>query len=144
VEDHDASVEVACFPATYQLYSDALVPDAVVSVTGKVRKQETNDGSVSVSFNAQEVQTLDVSTVQTGGQIPVVIAVREETVTQALAAELRRILEAHPGNSPVHLRVTKAGGRRAMMVDLVKFSVEPSNAFNADVKSLLGQSAILV
>ena len=44
LEDHEAAVEVACFPSTYQLYSPVLVADAVVSMTGKIRKQETNDG----------------------------------------------------------------------------------------------------
>ncbi|HXA63411.1 MAG TPA: DNA polymerase III subunit alpha [Streptosporangiaceae bacterium] len=144
LEDHDGSIEVAFFPAAYQLYTDALVPDAVVSVTGRVRRQEGKDETTTVSFSAQEVETLDISTVQNNGLIPVVIAVREERVNADLAAELKRILQAHPGNSPVHLRVTKPGGRRSLIVNLTYFSVDPSSSFMGDIKSLLGSTAILV
>ena len=61
IEDHDAAIEVACFPSTFQLYSTVLVADAVMSMTGKIRKQETSDGSVTVSFSAEQIEVLDVA-----------------------------------------------------------------------------------
>ena len=65
IEDHDAAIEVACFPQTYQLYAPVLLPDAVVSVTGKIRKSEASDGSTTVSFSAEQIEILDVTTAQT-------------------------------------------------------------------------------
>ena len=62
IEDHDAAIEVACFPQTYQLYAPVLLPDAVVSVTGKIRKSEASDGSTTVSFSAEQMEILDVTT----------------------------------------------------------------------------------
>jgi len=142
VEDHDASIEVACFPATFQLYGHVLAPDAVVAVTGRVRKQETNDGSVTVSINAEKVETLDVSAVQANGTAPVVINVREEKITQDVAEELKRALQAHPGDCPVHLNLTRRGQHTSTRVNLALFTVNPTSSFMSEIKSLFGSAAI--
>ena len=142
VEDHDASIEVACFPATFQLYGHVLAPDAVVAVTGRVRKQETNDGSVTVSINAEKVETLDVSAVQANGATPVVISVREEKITQDIAEELKRTLQAHPGDCPVHLNLTRRGQHTSMRVNLRFFTVDPTSSFMSEIKSLFGSAAV--
>ncbi len=142
VEDHDASIEVACFPATFQLYGHVLAPDAVVAVTGRVRKQETNDGSVSVSINAEKVETLDVSAVQANGTPPIVINVREEKITQDVAEELKRALQAHPGDCPVHLNLTRRGQHAGTRVNLSLFTVNPTSSFMSEIKSLFGSAAI--
>ena len=142
VEDHDASIEVACFPATFQLYGHVLAPDTVVAVTGRVRKQETNDGSVTVSINAEKVETLDVSAVQANGVTPVVISVREEKITQDIAEELKRTLQAHPGDCPVHLNLTRRGQHTSMRVNLSFFTVDPTSSFMSEIKSLFGSAAV--
>jgi DNA polymerase III subunit alpha len=142
VEDHDASIEVACFPATFQLYGHVLAPDAVVAVTGRVRKQETNDGSVTVSINAEKVETLDVSAVQANGTAPIVITVREEKITQDVAEELKRALQAHPGDCPVHLNLTRRGQHTSTRVNLSLFTVNPTSSFMSEIKSLFGSAAV--
>ena len=142
IEDHDAAIEVACFPQTYQLYAPVLVPDAVVCVTGKIRKTEASDGSTTVSFSAEQMEILDVSTALNGALPPVVLSIREEKITADMTAELKRILQAHPGKAPVHLTVTRIGSKRRMLLNLAAFSVEPGSSFMADVKSLLGPSSV--
>lgn len=144
LEDHEASIEIPCFPASYQLYQHALVQDAVVAITGRVRQQENNDESTTISFVAQEVETLDVTTAYANGRNPVIIAVREDKVTHELTAELKRILQAHPGDAPVHLRLTKPGGRKSLVLDLTQFSVDPNTSFMGDIKSLLGSAAVAI
>jgi DNA polymerase-3 subunit alpha len=142
VEDHEAAIEVACFPNTYQLYAQALAPDAVVSVTGKIRKQETSDGSTTVSFSAEQIEILDISAVQHGGLPPVVLSVREEKITPDLTGELKRILQAHPGTAPVHMHLTRPGRADPLKLNLTLFNIEPTNSFMADIKSLLGAGAV--
>ncbi len=142
LEDHDASIEVACFPAMFQLYSHVLVPDAVVAVTGRVRKQETNDGSVTVSISADQVETLDVSAARANGAAPVVITVREEKITRDVAEELKRALQAHPGDCPVHLNLTRRGQHSSTRVNLSLFTVDPTSSFMSEIKSLFGSAAI--
>jgi DNA polymerase-3 subunit alpha len=142
LEDHDAAIEVACFPSTYQLYAPVLLPDTVVSVTGKIRKTEANDGSTTVSFNAEQMEVLDVSTALNGGLPPVILNVREDRITVDLAAELKRVLQAHPGKAPVHMNLTRPGRAGRMLLNLTPFNVEPGSSFMADVKSLLGPASV--
>jgi DNA polymerase III subunit alpha len=142
IEDHDGAIEVACFPQTYQLYAPVLVPDAVVSVTGKIRKSEASDGSTTVSFSAEQMEILDVTTVQNGSLPPVLLSIREDKITPDITAELKRILQAHPGKAPVHMSVTRPGRTGRMLLNLERFSVEPGSSFMADVKSLLGPSSV--
>lgn len=98
--DRDASVEVLFFPAAYRLVQHALVEDHVVSVKGRV---EDREGTVNVF--GREVAVLDVSSAEHGGRPPVRLALPEHRVTEHAVAELKRILAAHPGESPVHLTV---------------------------------------
>ena len=142
IEDHDAAIEVACFPQTYQLYAPVLLPDAVVSVTGKIRKSEASDGSTTVSFSAEQMEILDVATAANGALPPVILSIREDKITQDVTAELKRILQAHPGKAPVHMSVTRPGRTGRMLLNLASFSVEPGSSFMADVKSLLGPSSV--
>jgi DNA polymerase III subunit alpha len=142
LEDHEAAIEVACFPNTFQLYAPVLVPDAVVSITGKIRKQETAEGAATVSFSAEAIELLDIDTARaSGGRLPVILSIREEKITPSITAELRRILQAHAGEAPVHMDVTRPD-RRRVRLSLAAYSVEPSNSFMADVKSLLGPSSV--
>jgi DNA polymerase-3 subunit alpha len=142
IEDHDAAIEVACFPSAYQLYAPILAPDAVVSVTGKIRKSEASDGSTTVSFSAEQMEILDVATAQNGGLPPVILSIREDRITPDVTAELKRILQAHPGKAPVHMSLTRPGRTGRMLLNLTSFSVEPGSSFMADVKSLLGPASV--
>ncbi len=144
LEDHEAAVEVACFPTTYQLYSPVLVADAVVSMTGKIRKQETNDGTVTVSLSAEKIEVLDVAAAQAAGAQPVTLSIREEKITPPLTQELKHILMAHPGRTPVHLSITRPGAAKPLRVNLTKFTIDPTGSFMADIKSLLGSAAVEV
>jgi DNA polymerase-3 subunit alpha len=141
LEDHDAAIEIACFPQTYQLYAPVLVPDAVVCVTGKIRKTEASDGSTTVSFNAEGMEVLDVATAQNGGLPPVIINVREDKLTPGMTADLKQVFQSHPGTAPVHMSVTRLG-RGRVVLDLVPFKVEPDSSFMADVKFLLGPASV--
>jgi DNA polymerase-3 subunit alpha len=111
-------------------------------VTGKIRKSEASDGSTTVSFSAEQMEILDVATAQNGALPPVILVIREDRITPDLAAELKRILQAHPGKAPVHMSVTRPGRTGRMLLNLASFSVEPGSSFMADVKSLLGPASV--
>ncbi len=136
VQDLDASVEVLFFPKMYPLYAAELTGDAAVSVSGRVNER---DGTVSIF--AHELTTLDISAAGASSGPPLVIALRNDKVTPALAGELKQILQAHPGRTRVHLRLDGAGPK-PVRVDLSEFPVEPSSSFMADIKSLLGTGAL--
>lgn len=137
IEDHDGSVEALFFPKSYELYGPFLAADTVVSVAGRV-----DDREGTISIVAQDLMVLDVSSAQAAGEAPVVLVMREERINQGLIADLKRILQAHPGKAPVHLQLQRAGRRKGVVLDLDQFTVDPSSAFHGDIKSLLGAAAI--
>ncbi|RAY15115.1 DNA polymerase III subunit alpha [Actinomadura craniellae] len=142
IEDHDGSLEVPCFPATYQLYGENLAPDLVVSVVGKIRIRDSGEDA-SVSFNAVAIEFLDISNVpQAGEHEPVVIALREANVNRELLAELKQMFRTHRGDTPVHLMVERLN-RRKVLVNLPDHKVNLANgAFVGDLKVLLGPTAL--
>ncbi|MBW8486752.1 DNA polymerase III subunit alpha [Actinomadura parmotrematis] len=132
LEDLDGTLEVLFFPKVYQLYSPQLASDMVISVLGRINER---DGSVSL--HAQDMELLDVSAA-TGKEPPVVITVGEEKVTPQTIGEIKRILQAHPGEAPVHLLYKRHGGRKGVLFNCEYFQVKPSPALFGDLKSLLG------
>ncbi|MFI5755288.1 DNA polymerase III subunit alpha [Streptomyces sp. NPDC051569] len=98
--DRDAAIEVCFFPASYQLVGHALIPDSVVSVTGRAQDR---DGTMNII--AQELAELDVSSAEHGGRPPVQLVFRSHRVHEKTVKELKRILNSHRGESPVRLRV---------------------------------------
>jgi hypothetical protein len=71
----------------------------------------------------------------------VVIALHNDKVTEELTAELKHILQSHPGGTQVLVRLERRGGAPLLM-DLCDFPVQPDSSFMADIKSLLGATAI--
>ena len=100
LSDRDASIEVCFFPASYQLVQHALLEDSVVAVSGRI-----NDRDGSINIAGQELTEIDISSAEHGGRPPVQLLMRAHKVNQPAVAELKRILSAHPGESPVRVRV---------------------------------------
>ncbi|MET9296726.1 DNA polymerase III subunit alpha [Streptomyces sp. NPDC003077] len=98
--DRDAGVEVCFFPASYQLVQHALIEDSVIAVEGRI-----NDRDGSINIAGQKLTELDISSAEHGGRPAVTIVLpRHRAYSPAVVAELKRILRAHPGESPVRLR----------------------------------------
>ncbi|MEI5103766.1 DNA polymerase III subunit alpha [Streptomyces sp. PmtG] len=129
--DRDAGIEVLFFPAAYQLVRHALVEDDVVAVQGRI---EDRDGTLNV-FGGK-LTVLDVSAAEHGGRPPVRLALPAHRVTADSVRELKRILAAHPGGTPVHLAVR--GARKTTVyalqarVDAASLASEVKGAFGAD------------
>ncbi|WP_127354883.1 DNA polymerase III subunit alpha [Actinacidiphila soli] len=98
--DRDATMEVCFFPASYQLVQHALIEDTVVAVTGRI-----NDRDGTINIAGQELMELDISSAEHGGKPPVQLFMRSHKVNQPAIDELKRILRAHPGESPIRVRV---------------------------------------
>lgn len=98
--DRDATMEICFFPASYQLVQHALIPDTVVAVTGRI-----NDRDGTINIAGQELMELDISSAEYGGKPPVQLFMRAHKLNQPTITELKRILRAHPGDSPVRMRV---------------------------------------
>jgi DNA polymerase-3 subunit alpha len=128
LEDLDAATEICFFSDAWLLYSPSLTADRVISVTGRL----SDRGKLTIG--ADSMQILDTS----GGTKPVIIALGCAQAQEETVASLKRILLAHPGPVPVHLRIIPASGSRATLMRCDKFPVAPTPAFWGDVKGLLG------
>ncbi|MCO6006409.1 DNA polymerase III subunit alpha [Actinoallomurus purpureus] len=138
LEDLDAGIECLFFPKAYMLYATELVADRVVSVTGRINER---DGAITIYGETLEI--LDVSTVGSDVESPVVISLPEVRVNPALVQDLKQILVTHPGKAPVHLRLQPhRPGAKGILINLERFQVSADTAFFGDVKHLLGPSAI--
>jgi DNA polymerase-3 subunit alpha len=128
--DRDASIEVCFFPASYQLVSHALIEDSVVAVTGRI-----NDRDGSINIAGQELMEVDISSAEHGGKPPVQLFMRAHKVNQPTITELKRILAAHPGDSPVRMRIR--GPQKTTVYEL-GFLVN-SETIASDIKGSFGQ-----
>ncbi len=137
LEDHDASVECLVFPKSHLLFGALLAEDRVVSLRGRVNVRDE-----TLSIHVDDVTVLDLEAPGAGDAPPVVIAVAEAKVTLTLVRDLRQLLTAHPGETPVHLRMRRPRGAGDVLFDLPSFSVTPTPAFYGDVKSLLGAGCV--
>jgi DNA polymerase III subunit alpha len=136
IEDLDASVEALFFPKVYEQFAAELTEDAAVSVRGRL-----NDRDGAISIFAQDLSSLDLASIRNSSGPPVVIALHHDKITVELTAELKHILQAHPGGTQVILKMERSG-EGPLMMDLCDFPVQPSSSFMADIKSLLGAGAI--
>ncbi|WP_033289720.1 DNA polymerase III subunit alpha, partial [Amycolatopsis jejuensis] len=124
VEDLDASLEVLFFPKSYALCAADLVEDNAVLVKGRVNWREDK----MAIFGAGLV-SLDLTEL---GETPFVLHTRAEKVTLPVVLELKQTLQAHQGNTPVHLHV----GDRRYALDGYSVTVTP--ALLGEVKTIRG------
>ncbi|MFC8086185.1 DNA polymerase III subunit alpha [Streptomyces sp. NPDC057340] len=128
--DRDGTIEVLFFPTAYQLVLGALVEDSVISVQGRI-----NDRDGAISIFGQELQVLDVTAAERNGAAPVQLAFPYHRVNEPMVRELRRIMGAHPGESPVHLFVR---GPQKTTVYLLRSKVNAAT-IASDIKGSFGQ-----
>ncbi|MFJ2439803.1 DNA polymerase III subunit alpha [Streptomyces sp. NPDC087658] len=130
--DRDGAMEVLFFPAVYNLIAAALIEDTVVSVEGRLNER---DGVVNIY--GQELKVIDVSSAEHGGRPPVQLAFHAHRVNELAVAELKRILTAHRGESPVRMRVQTPA--KTVVYEL-GYLVDP-NAVASDIKGAFGTDA---
>ena len=132
LDDVTGSAEIVVFNSTYAASSELCVADRILIIKGKVDHKEGE-----TKLLAQEVKSFDS-----------VAARREITLridaTQAAAgviATLAQLIREYPGESPVLLDcVTSQGQVRYELGP--GFRVKPAPDFYAEVRALLGESAL--
>ncbi|MCP3799234.1 DNA polymerase III subunit alpha [Allokutzneria sp. A3M-2-11 16] len=136
VEDLDASLEVLFFPKSYSVLSDELVEDAAVAVKGRVNWREDK-----MSVFGSGLVTLDIAEMDLTQDPPLVIKLMASKVNPTLVEDLKHTLKAHPGETPVHLKIQN--NRRAFTLAVDDgFRISTSGAFMGELKALLGAGCV--
>ncbi|MHA6625557.1 DNA polymerase III subunit alpha [Pseudonocardia sichuanensis] len=111
LEDLDASLEVLFFAKAYAALGGELAEDRAVVVRGRVNWREER-----MSVFGDELVVLDLATAGDGPE-PLVLTCAPERLDADAVDELRRTLEAHRGDTPVHVRLDGRRGPRLFALD---------------------------
>ena len=129
----DAAIDVMLFPKAYASVAMTLATDTMVSVKGRVRARE--DG---VEITGSTVSVINVSA---SAAEPLTIAVPVTRVTPVLVAQLKGVLNNHPGSQEVRLRLLNSDTPKTLKLG-ADLRVATSGALMADLKALLGPSCV--
>ncbi|SFO87378.1 DNA polymerase-3 subunit alpha [Amycolatopsis arida] len=135
VEDMDASVEVLFFPKSYTVFSADLVEDNAVVVKGRVNWREDK-----MSIFGGGLVPLDLSDAELGGEDPpLVLLAAAEKLDRNVVSELKQTLQAHRGDTPVHLKLI--GRQRQTVFALYDYPVKVSSMLMGELKGIPGITA---
>lgn len=133
LEDLEGAIDVLLFPSSYQLASTLLVPDAIITVKGRLSRSKEQP-----ELHGQEVTVPDLAS---GNEGPVVISLPSTRCTGPVIAQLKDVLATHPGLTEVRLRLLTRDATKVMRLD-DRLRVTPSPALFADLKALLGPGCL--
>ncbi len=130
LEDLEGSVEVMVFPRTMQEHGPKLADDTIVMVRGR-----TENGDDLPKLFAQDIEIVE----DLSDNAPVRVLLAPEHQNQGRIADLKSILAAHPGDSPVELHLSEKQVLR--LPD--DYAVDNANGVVAELRVLLGPDSIL-
>ena len=153
IEDLTGSVEVVVFARVFEECANALRPDAVIVVRGKVEAGRSVNGATSAPV-VEDEDRVDLEPPQILAEAvyayddPRLAAWRRDSTVHisvsaaqiAVLGDLRRAFEEHRGDCPVVLHVD-SGTSVDEITLAVDFAVEPGPALERAVEYLVGDSS---
>ncbi len=132
LEDLQGSTEVVAFPKVVAEYGPLVREDAIVVVTGRVDHRGDD-----VKFIAQELREPELTE-----ESMVRLRVPAARLSRNMVDRLRGALQNHPGGAAVYLHMTSENGEKVIRLG-EEHRVEPRSALFAELRELLGPSAVL-
>jgi DNA polymerase-3 subunit alpha len=132
LDDVTGGAEVLVFNSTYAAASELCVPDRILVVKGRVDHKEGE-----TKLLAQDVQAFEA----VAARREVRLRIDATQVPAGTIAQLRDLLRDFPGESPVYADCVTSQGK-VIVAFGPKFRVEPAADFYAEVRALLGESAL--
>jgi DNA polymerase-3 subunit alpha len=133
LEDLAAAIEVMVFPKTMQTYGELLTSDAIVTVRGRIDGREDTPKLMAMEITRPEVHA--------DKGPPVRLRVKSTALTDDRVRQLREILAANPGDSPVLL--TLVGPDKETDLRLGdEFRCDARNGLYAELRILFGADCI--
>ncbi len=129
LEDLEAAIEVMVFPKAMAEHGPMLVEDAVVTVRGRLDTREE-----PAKIVCMEVAVIELAH---GNDPPLHLHLQPRALAAGAIGTLKQLLLAHPGASPVLVRVGEQQVRLS-----AEFSVDQSNGLRGELLSRFGASVI--
>ena len=131
LEDLQSSVEVMVFPKSMAEHGHKLNEDAIVVVKARVDARDDQPKLIAMDIEIFEPMS--------GEGFPLQVKVAAAAVSEALIEELKRVLTAYPGQSPVLLHL---GDRQVLRLPEA-WTVEVVPPLLAELRVMLGANAIV-
>jgi DNA polymerase III subunit alpha len=132
LDDVTGGAEIVVFNSTYAAASDLCVPDRILIVKGRVDHKEGE-----TKLLAQDVKPFDA----VAARREVRLRIDATQVPAGTIAQLRDLLADFPGDSQVFADCVTSQGK-VIVAFGPKFRVKPAPDFYAEVRALLGESAL--
>jgi DNA polymerase-3 subunit alpha len=133
LEDHAVGIELCCFARTFEELEPLLKRDAVVTVTGRVSQRDRDGDRLSVIVDRLTI--LDPTA-------PVTVSLPLERCTRELVCDLREILERHPGDRAIRVRLLVGPKRVRQWEDEGGIRVTPGAELVCELTGLLGDGCL--
>jgi DNA polymerase-3 subunit alpha len=131
-EDITGIVETVVFNQTYDRARELCTTDRVLIIKGRVDRKEGETKLVALELAAFEA---------VAEKREVWLKIDATKLPAGTIGELRRVLEDFPGESPVYADLATSEGKKVYAFG-PSFKVKPAPDFYAEVKMLLGESAV--
>ncbi len=131
LEDLQTSVEVMVFPKAMTDHGHKLVDDGIVTIRARVDGRDDQPKLIAMEIEPFEPMS--------GEAFPLRVKVAAAALSEGLIADLKRLLGAHPGDSPVLLHL----GESKVLRLPEAWTVEVAPSLLAELRVLLGPSAIM-
>ncbi len=132
LEDVTGAVETVVFNSTYEKARELCTTDRILIVKGRIDRKEGETKLVALELNAFEA-------------VPELREVRlridATTARAGTIRELAQLIREFPGESPVYADLITSQGKKVYAFG-PQYKVQPEPDFYAEVKMLLGESAV--
>jgi DNA polymerase-3 subunit alpha len=132
MEDVTGGVETVVFSSTYEAARELCVTDRVLIVKGRIDRKEGETKLVALELSAFEA---------VAEKREVWLKIDATKARAGTIRELAQLIRDFPGESPVYADLTTSQGKKVYAFG-PQYKVKPAPDFYAEVKMLLGESAV--
>ncbi|MEZ5101520.1 MAG: DNA polymerase III subunit alpha [Thermoleophilia bacterium] len=132
LDDLSGSTEIVVFSSLYATVKPLLEADRIVLVKGRVDHKEGESKLIGL-----EIAELEL----TAGPDLVTLRVDARLAHAGIIHDLAQVVRDYPGDSPVHVVIDTVTGARCFRLG-AGYRVRPEADFFAEVKALLGETAV--
>ena len=138
VEDFSGATEVLVFPEAWAAIQDRIVSDVPVLLKGGYGRRD--QGADNPTFIVESVTRL--AELRTTGQITVAIDLQpDQGLSAGVLTDVRAVVEAHPGSSPLEVRWRGSDGTFARMRS-ASLTLSPASRALIELRALLGPERV--
>ncbi|MFZ4078455.1 MAG: DNA polymerase III subunit alpha [Microbacteriaceae bacterium] len=132
LEDFTGEITIMFMGRTYVEFGDLLMTDSVIAVKGRINRRD--DG---VTLHAHSLNVPQINATEPSSSLTLLVA--ESRATTDTLQAIKGVLDRHPGETEVRLRLTRAGTARVFELP---YRIRVTPDFYGEIKTLLGPSCV--